>query len=213
MKQALVVWGGLELHEPEEGARRVRKMLEAEGFAVTVSADYESLAAPDIGRMDLVVPVITGGELDRDKMKIFLAAIEAGTGFAAFHHGMATSFQSSPPFHFAAGVYWAAHPGNVIDYRVEITRPDDPIVAGLSGFAHHSEQYYILVDPTVEVLATTRFSGEHAPWIDGAVIPQVYKKHYGKGRVFYSALGHKPHELDVPEIGTILKRGMLWAAR
>ena len=69
------------------------------------------------------------------------------------------------------------------------------------------------VDPAIEVLATTRFTGEHAPWIDGVVMPVVWKKRHGAGRVFYSSLGHRAYELDVPEIRTVMTRGLLWAAR
>ena len=54
------------------------------------------------------------------------------------------------------------------------------------------------VDPANEVLATTTFSGEHAPWIEGVVMPVIWKKRYGEGRVFYSSLGHRAYELDVP---------------
>ena len=69
------------------------------------------------------------------------------------------------------------------------------------------------VDPTNEVLATTTFSGEHAPWIEGVVMPVVWKRRHGKGRVFYCSLGHVAKEFDVPQMRTILRRGMLWAAR
>ena len=44
-------------------------------------------------------------------------------------------------------------------------------------------------------------------------MPVVWKKRYGEGRVFYSSLGHRAYELDVPEIRTVMTRGMLWAAR
>ena len=69
------------------------------------------------------------------------------------------------------------------------------------------------VDPANQVLATTRFTGEHASWIDGVVMPVVWKRRHGKGRVFYSALGHVAREFEVPEMRTILNRGLLWAAR
>ena len=62
-RKALVVWGGMELHTPERGAHVVRELLEAEGFAVTVTGDYEALGADDVGSNDLVVPVITDGTL------------------------------------------------------------------------------------------------------------------------------------------------------
>lgn len=68
------------------------------------------------------------------------------------------------------------------------------------------------VDPINEVLATTTFSAEHVPWIDGAVMPVVWKKMYGKGRVFYSSLGHVAKDFEVPEALEIMKRGILWAS-
>ncbi len=80
----------------------------------------------------------------------------------------------------------------------------------------HSEQYYMLVDPNVEVLATTTFgdaAAQAAPWIKGVVMPVVWKKLYGKGRVFNATFGHSTADFDVPQARQIVKRGMLWAAR
>ena len=68
------------------------------------------------------------------------------------------------------------------------------------------------VDPINEVLATTTFNGDYGWWINGVTIPVVWKKKYGKGRVFYSSLGHEAKDFDVPEALTIMKRGMLWSA-
>jgi type 1 glutamine amidotransferase len=110
------------------------------------------------------------------------------------------------------GGQWVAHPGNVIDYAVTIVRPDDPIMAGLNDFQMHSEQYYLHVDPSNEVLATTTFGGDHLPWIAGTVMPVVWKRRWGAGRVFYCSLGHKAYDFDVPEARMIVERGMLWAA-
>ena len=70
----------------------------------------------------------------------------------------------------SAGGPWVAHPGDIIDYTVSITCPDDPIVAGLRDFRVHSEQYYMHVDPSNEVLATTTFDGTYFDWIDGVTI-------------------------------------------
>lgn len=211
MKRALVVWGGLELHEPEAGALVVRDLLEDEGFEVTVSADYEALG--EAAGMDLVVPLVTGGDLAREPMLRLAEAIRGGTGLAGFHHGLATSFPGSMHFRFMAGATFAGHPGNIITYRIDIERPDDPLVAGIDSFEHTSEQYYLHYDPAIEVLATTTFSGEHAPWRTGVKMPVVFRTDHGAGRVFYSALGHKPAELAIPQIRSILQRGLLWAAR
>ena len=103
----------------------------------------------------------------------------------------------------------------IIDYEVNITKPDDPIVAGLNDFAMRSEQYYMHTDPGNEVLAATTVSGEHGDvgWIKGTVMPVVWKRMYGEGKVFFSSAGHVAKDFDVPEARTIVERGMLWATR
>jgi hypothetical protein len=126
---------------------------------------------------------------------------------------MCDAFRDAVDYQFMCGGQWVAHPGGIIDYRVDITRPDDPVMRGLSSFAYRSEQYYMHVDPSNEVLATTTFSGAHAPWVEGVVMPVVWKRRHGAGRVFYSSLGHVASEFDVPQMRTILRRGLLWAAR
>jgi len=211
VKRALVVWGGMELHTPERGAQVVRTLLEAEGFAVTVTYDYEALGAADVGDNDLVVPVITDGVLAPEKMAVLIAAIRAGTGLAGYHMGLATSFRASVPFRYAAGCYWVAHPGNIITYRVEVG--EHPLLAGIESFEHTSEQYYLNYDPAVEVLATTTFSGEFDPWRKDVVMPVVMTSRHGEGRVFYSSLGHTADELAGGPVREILRRGLLWAAR
>jgi type 1 glutamine amidotransferase len=134
-------------------------------------------------------------------------------GLAGFHGGLCDAFRNSPEYQFITGGQWVAHPGGIIDYRVEIERRDDPVVRGLDDFDYRSEQYYLHVDPANEVLATTRFSGEHAPWIDGVVMPVAWKRRHGQGRVFYSSLGHVAAEFQHPSMRTLFERGMLWAAR
>jgi type 1 glutamine amidotransferase len=110
------------------------------------------------------------------------------------------------------GGQWVAHPGGVIDYSVQITDHADPVTRGLSDFNMHSEQYYMHVDPNVKVLATTTFSGEHASWIEGATMPVTWKKMYGKGRIFYTSLGHVASDFNVPEALEMLHRGIRWAS-
>jgi type 1 glutamine amidotransferase len=109
------------------------------------------------------------------------------------------------------GGQWVSHPGNIIDYRINVSKPSDSIMKGIKDFDYRSEQYYMHIDPAIEVLATTTFTGEHCDFIKGVIMPVVWKKIYGKGRVFYSALGHTADEFDVPEMKTMLDRGMLWA--
>ena len=212
MKEALIVWGGWAGHEPEEGAARVGAMLKEEGFNVFTENTTEAFADPSIHELSLIVPIITMAKIEKEELSNLAKAVEGGVGFGGYHGGMGDAFRDQPQYQFMVGGQWVAHPGNIIDYTVDVTRPDDPIMAGIESFPYRSEQYYMHVDPSNEVLATTRFNGEHASWIDGVVMPVVWKKHYGKGRVFYSSLGHVAAEFEVPEMAAIVRRGLLWAA-
>ena len=68
------------------------------------------------------------------------------------------------------------------------------------------------VNPNNKVLATTRFSGAVDPWISGSTMPVVWKKVYGKGRVFYTSLGHTADVFDIPQALAIMQRGIVWAS-
>jgi len=214
MSKALIVWGGWDGHEPKQCVDIFAPILESEGFDVTVSDNLDSyLDAEKMAQLSLVVPVWTMGTITDEQEKGLLDAVMSGVGVAGWHGCMGDSFRNNVAYQWMVGGQWVAHPGNIIDYTVNITDHDDPITAGLDDFAMHSEQYYMHVDPSNEVLATTTFSGEHAPWIEGTVIPVVWKRMWGKGRVFYSSLGHVASDFDVPEAREIQRRGLLWAAR
>lgn len=212
-KTALIFWGGWEGHTPARSANVVKDILTGHGFDVRLEQGTAVLADPQIAQLDLIVPVITMSAIEKTELENLVSAVRNGAGLAGFHGTMGDSFRNEPEYQFMVGGQWVSHPGNIIDYRIDITRPDDPIVAGIDGFAYRSEQYYMHIDPSNEVLATTTFTGEHFPSIDGTVMPVAWKRHYGKGRVFYSALGHTADEFEVPQMKTIFERGALWASR
>lgn len=213
MREALIVWGGWSGHEPEQCAAIIRTMLEEDGFKVYVENTTEAFADPSIRDLSLIVPIFTMSKIEKEELSNLTAAVEGGVGLAGYHGGMGDAFRDAVDYQFMVGGQWVAHPGNIIDYRVDITRPDDPVMEGIESFPYHSEQYYMHVDPSNEVLATTTFNGEHASWIDGVTMPVVWKRKHGQGRVFYSSLGHVSSEFAVPQMNTILRRGMNWAAR
>jgi type 1 glutamine amidotransferase len=213
MREALIVWGGWSGHEPEQCATIIRDMLEEDGFKVYVENTTEAFADPSIKDLSLIVPIFTMSKIEQEELSMLNDAVRGGAGLAGYHGGMGDAFRDSVDYQFMVGGQWVAHPGNIIDYRVDITRTDDPVMEGIESFAYRSEQYYMHVDPSNEVLATTTFNGDHAYWIDGVTMPVVWKRKYGEGRVFYSSLGHVSAEFQVPEMRTILRRGMNWAAR
>jgi uncharacterized protein len=212
-KSALIVWGGWDGHEPEQCAQIIRDMLIGEGFSVRIETETAAFADAALKDLSLIVPIYTMSKIEKEEVASLCAAVESGVGLAGYHGGMCDAFRDQVEYQFMCGGQWVAHPGNIIDYRVNIAAKDDPVMAGISDFDYTSEQYYMHVDPSNEVLATTTFSGEHASWTKGVVMPVVWKRKHGAGRVFYSSLGHQAKEFDVPEMRTILERGMLWAAR
>ncbi|GMW00165.1 MAG: hypothetical protein AMXMBFR84_13030 [Candidatus Hydrogenedentota bacterium] len=214
MRSALLIWGGWEGHQPRQCVERISPLLESDGFLTIISDSLDTLCDTRImASVDLIVPCWTMGEISADQFSGLENAVRAGSGLAGWHGGMCDAFRSCTEYQWMTGGQFVAHPGNIIDYVVHIENPSDPIVAGLNDFVMHSEQYYMHVDPSNEVLATTTFDGRHASWCAGCVMPVAWKRRYGEGKVFYSALGHAPQDFDVPECLEILRRGMRWAAR
>lgn len=231
--RTLIFYGGWRGHAPDAFAEWVAQLLDEQGFAVELSNTLDPLL--DAQRMratDLIVPIWSSqgsshsakhGNMTREQEAGLLSAVEHGTGIAGWHGHMADAFRDRPNYHFMVGGQFVGHPpgwpdnsvpeDDFIDYEIHITATDNPIVAGIDDFWIHGEQYYMHVDPSNEILATTTFSGEHLPWIEGCVMPVVWTRQWGAGRVFYCSIGHTLDELQVPEVHTIMKRGMLWASR
>jgi uncharacterized protein len=212
-KQALIAWGGWDGHTPLRSALAAKQLLEAHDFEVRLEQGTSVFADPALHALHLIVPMITMSVIEKSEVDNLCAAVRSGVGLAGMHGLMCDAFRNETEYQFMTGGQWVSHPGNMIDYHVDVVKPDDPIMQGIQNFPYHSEQYYMHVDPMNEVLATTRFDGTHADWIAGVVMPVVWKKVYGKGRVFYSALGHTADEFAVPEMKLMFERGMLWAAR
>jgi len=211
-KKILFVWGGWKGHEPDKCRDIFVPWMESEGAKVTVSDTLDAYINYDLNKdFDLIIQSWTMGTITGNQEKALLEAVKNGVGLAGWHGGLGDSFRNNPEYQFMVGGQWVAHPGGVIDYRVNIIDHKDPVTKGLSDFDMHSEQYFVHVDPNVKVLAITTFTDKVASWIGGNVVPVTWKKVYGKGRVFYSSLGHVASDFKVPEALEIQKRGMRWA--
>jgi type 1 glutamine amidotransferase len=213
MKSALIVYGGWSGHDPEECAAIYRRWLHEDGFSVRMATETSAFADPSIHDLSLIVPIYTMSKIEKAEVENLTKAVENGVGLAGHHGGMSDAFREAVEYQFMVGGQWVAHPGNIIDYTVDVADPLDPVMAGVKSFPYTSEQYYMHVDPSNHVLATTTFTGEHASWIEGVKMPVVWKRQHGKGRVFHSTLGHQAKEFENREMATILRRGMNWASR
>ncbi len=205
MKRALLVWGGWDGHEPQQCVERINNVLKGDGFETEVHDNMDIYT--DEAKMqsfDLIVPCWTMGQITGDQENGLLNAIRSGIGIGGWHGGMGDAFRMNTEYQFMVGGQWVAHPGGIVEYTVNIINHDDPITAGIGDFQMKSEQYYMHVDPSNEVLATTTFAGIDAPWIKGCVMPVVWKR---------MSLGHVCSDFDVPEALEITRRGLKWAAR
>lgn len=214
MKKALCVWGGWDGHEPSQSMEMVTAKMKEDGFDCEISDTLDSyLDEEKMKTYDVIVQCWTMGQISREQSEALRNTVKAGCGLAGWHGGLCDSFRQDTEYQFMTGGQWVAHPEGIIDYEVNILDTGDPITEGLGDFKMNSEQYYMHTDPGNEVLATTTFHQESTPWIIGTVMPQVWKRTWGEGRVFYSALGHVAKDFEVPEVLEIMRRGIQWAAR
>jgi type 1 glutamine amidotransferase len=208
-----VVRGGWEGHAPVEITGLFLPYLEEQGFAVEVSDSLDVYADADLlAGTDLVVQCWSMGEITPEQSRGLSAAVRAGTGFAGWHGGVVDSFRGDLDYAQLTGGQFLTHPPGFVDYTVNLVPGDHPVTAGLADFAVRTEHYWLSTDPANEVLATSVFpaGGDRAADV---VMPQVWTRRHGAGRVFVSAIGHKADDFDVPEVRAITERGLLWASR
>ena len=217
MTRTLFLYGGWPGHRPHDVADWAHGVMADLGFEVESIQDPHLLDR-DLRPYDLIVigwtQALTTEDLTEAVEERLHEAVSAGTGLAGWH-GMAASFRSSLQFSLLAGASFLEHPGGEgvpIPYTIEIADRDHPVTQGVEDIEIASEQYYMHVDPSAHVLATTTFSGEHLPWLDGVVMPAVYVREWGKGRVFYASPGHDPSELQIPDVERLVRQGLAWAA-
>ncbi len=215
-KKALIVRGGWEGHQPVEVSELFYSILIEEGFEVEISETLDAfLDVEKLKSLHLIIPIWTMGKIKDAQVEPVLQAVASGVGIAGCHGGMCDAFRECVQWQFMTGGQWVAHPGgDGVEYVVNVKRGSSPIVEGIEDFIVKSEQYYVHIDPAIEVLATTRFpviDGPHAA--NGQVdVPVIWTKRWGRGRVFYCSLGHHADVLQVEPVRTIMKRGFLWAA-
>jgi type 1 glutamine amidotransferase len=205
MKTALIVQGGWLGHQPAEMAELLAEQLRQHDFQVAISDTLDAFKNLALEEFDLIVPVWTMGQIEKEQLTPLLEAVSRGVGLAGVHGGMADAFRNEPEYQFMVGGQWVAHPGgDGVTYTVRIDGEPSPLTEGVQDFSVTSEQYYMHVDPGITVLATTRFGD--------VVMPVVWTKYYGNGRIYYLSLGHTVDVIRQPEALTLITRGMLWAA-
>ncbi len=132
--------------------------------------------------LDLIVPLWTMGQIEQELVNNVSAAVQSGVGLAGCHGGMCDAFRNNVDWQFMTGGQWVAHPGNDgVEYMVNMKRGSSPLLDHIEDFQVKSEQYYLHVDPAVEVLATTRFPVVPGPHSANGLVdmPVVWTKRWG----------------------------------
>ena len=226
-KNIIYVYGGMNGHSPKESVNLFVPILEKEGAIVKVFDNFSVYEDEKLmNEADLIIQTFTDAfssdpRMNNDQFKGLREALINGTGFAGWHGGLGDS-SPNPLYHFIVGGDFVSHPGELkemktAEYEVKIYDSEDYITDGLSDFKiFGSEQYYMMIDPNVKVLAVSEFKLNNWPTdeneIKGSFMPVIWKKNYGKGRVFYSSIGHYLREFQIPEVLTMQMRGFRWAS-
>ncbi|MGO1412897.1 MULTISPECIES: ThuA domain-containing protein [unclassified Microbacterium] len=217
-QRALVVRGGWEGHDPVGSTDVFIPHLREAGFDVTVEDSLEVYADETaMSGVDLIVQSWTMGDILADEMHGLRIAVENGAGLAGWHGGVLDAFRNATDFQHIVGGQFVAHPGDMVDHEIVVRpeRADHPIVAGLGPRIRlTTEQYWVHTDPLCDVLVTTTHDVRpDAPWQEPATVPVAWTRQWGDGRVFACTVGHGVDDLSIPEIRTMIGRGLIWAAR
>lgn len=226
-KNIIYVYGGMKGHSPKESVNLFVPILEKEGASVKVFDNFSVYEDEKLmNEADLIIQIFTDAftsdpKMNNEQFKGLQNALINGTGFAGWHGGLGDS-SPNPLYHFIVGGDFVSHPGELkemktAEYEVKIYDSEDYITNGISDFKiSGSEQYYMMIDPNVKVLAVSEFKLNNWPTneneIKGSFMPVIWKKNYGKGRVFYSSIGHYLKEFQIPEVLTMQMRGFRWAS-
>lgn len=140
-----------------------------------------------------------------------------GKGFVATHAG-STAFFSWPEFGDMLGARFDEHPWGISDATVVVEDQTSPIVAHMPASQVVNDEHYQLKDfsrDKVHVLARLD-AGKldlKAPLVHrtDADFVAAYTKSYGKGRVFYSTLGHSRESWDTPWLQKMYFEALKWS--
>lgn len=229
VKNALVVRGGWDGHQPVEATNLFIPFLEENGYTVRVEDSPRIYADPKyMGTVDLIIQCNTMNSIEAEEVHGLRKAVENGAGMAGWHGGIADSYRNNADYLHLIGGQFACHPGkhpderigeqsdNYVPYTVEITSAGSshPIMTGIQNFELTTEQYWVLADTYIDVLATTTQEVRAwDPWNREVTSPAVWTRQWGKGKIFVATPGHHVDVLEDHNVRTIIERGMLWASR
>ena len=178
---------------------------------------------------DLIVQCVTMSEITHEQVSGLRDAVAAGTGLTGWHGGIADSYRASSDYMQLVGGQFATHPSrepsqlregseenNYLTYTITMTELGrrHPITDGTEDFELTTEQYWVLHDDLIDVLATTTHPvRQWHSWHRPIHSPAIWTRLWGRGRIVVTTPGHSLDILRDTNVRTVIERGMLWASR
>ncbi|MGB2824707.1 MAG: ThuA domain-containing protein [Phycisphaerae bacterium] len=203
-KNVLLLIGGT-WHPFEACAKVAADILKSSGrYKLTVTDDREVLAGP-LGKYDAVMIYTCGGKLTPQQETGLVEYVRRGGGLVAVHSATAIS-PDCRDYLALIGSQFDTHPREHKFEQVRIVGGSHQATTRLADFSL-TEELYVLknVAPDVRVLAETTYQCKP--------MPVMYARSEGKGRVFYTALGHGVRQWKVSHFQRSLLHGLDWACR
>jgi type 1 glutamine amidotransferase len=229
VKKALVVRGGWDGHQPIETTNIFIPYLESNGYEVRVEESPKVYTESDyMATVDLIQQTNTMATIEKEEFKGLQNAIINGAGYAGWHGGIADSYRNSSDYLHMMGGQFANHPGkepsecigeqsdNYLPHTINMTAlgKSHEITRGIEDFQLTTEQYWVLHDDYLNVLATTTQKVRPwDPWNREVTSPAIWTRYWGKGKIFVITCGHNLEIVLDPNVKTIIERGLLWASR
>ena len=194
----------------------------------TMRTDTELLTKKDLGRnaknlnyFDVLIFSSTTGELEMDdsqKQDMMSFIKEDGKGFVGIHAALDTNY-NWPEYGEMIGGWFDQHPWSTFNAPIVNEDPNFPAVRHLpQAFVKYDEIYQPKAwsRDKVNVLLSldpAKLNYDNNPRIHRADhdFPVAWSKMYGKGRVFYSTLGHTEEAWADPDIRTMYFEAIKWA--
>jgi len=218
----MLIITGKNNHNWKASTASLKKTYEASGrFKVDVTEKPAELDAAALAKYDVLLnnwsgfPKTKGHLWGVDTEKAVEDFVAGGKGFVSFHAG-SSSCHDWDGFQKIVGATWGRGTGHgrYHEFKVEIADSGHPITKGMKDFMTTDELWHrmAVLQPTpgrkvlCQALAAKNKGGT------GKKEPVAICTQFGKGRGFYTALGHDAKALETPGCKLLMLRGTEWAA-
>ncbi|MBI3877124.1 MAG: ThuA domain-containing protein [Verrucomicrobia bacterium] len=181
-------------------------------WQVETKAGMSKLTPENLKNYDAVIFANTTGDLPLPDRDAFIAWVKAGHGFCAMHSGSDTFHGYRPYIEMLGGEFQTHGAQEVVECLVKDTQHPAVKHFGASWDIHgKKEEIYIIksYDPTKvhELLVLDKHPNTKAP----GHYAMSWCKDFGKGKVFYTSLGHNEYVWEMPEYQQHILGGIKWA--